>query len=846
MEDNIFDKIHDVDLKKTMEESYIDYAMSVIAARALPDVRDGLKPVQRRVLYSMIELNNGPDKPHRKCARIVGDTMGKYHPHGDSSIYGALVNMAQDWSTRYPLVDGHGNFGSVDGDGAAAMRYTEARLSKISMKMLADIDKNTVDFSPNFDETEKEPDVLPARFPNLLVNGTTGIAVGMATNIPPHNLREVVKAVVKIIDNRIEEGRETEIEEILDIVKGPDFPTGAMILGTRGIQEAYRTGRGKIRVRAVTEIESMPNGKSRILVSELPYMVNKARLIEKMAELVRDKKIDGITAITDESSREGMRINIELRRDVNANVVLNQLFKHTQLQDTFGVIMLALVNKEPKVLNLLEMLQHYLKHQEDVVTRRTQYELNKAEERAHILKGLLIALDHIDEVISIIRASRTAALAKEALMTRFELSDAQAQAIVDMRLRALTGLEREKIEAEYEALMAKIKELKAILADENLLLGVIKTEIMEIADKYGDERRTSIGFDMYDISTEDLIPRENVVIAMTKLGYIKRMSVDNFKAQNRGGKGIKGMQTIEDDYIEELLMMNTHHYLMFFTNTGKVYRLKGYEIPEASRTARGTAIVNLLQLAPEEKITAMIPVKEYKQGKYLFMATRKGIVKKTPLLDYANVRKTGLAAISLREEDELIEVKLTNNKKDIFLVTKYGQCIRFQETDVRSMGRTAMGVIGMQLNDGDEVVGMQLDTQGDYLLIVSANGMGKLTSVDEFKSQNRGGKGVKCYKIMEKTGNVIGVKNLHTDDEIMMINTEGIVIRMMCSDISVLGRVTSGVKLMNLPENVAVASIAKVRETSAGNEDIIKKIEDEMIEDGKSDEEIKKEDTTQQ
>ena len=846
MEDNIFDKIHDVDLKKTMEESYIDYAMSVIAARALPDVRDGLKPVQRRVLYSMIELNNGPDKPHRKCARIVGDTMGKYHPHGDSSIYGALVNMAQDWSTRYPLVDGHGNFGSVDGDGAAAMRYTEARLSKISMKMLADIDKNTVDFSPNFDETEKEPDVLPARFPNLLVNGTTGIAVGMATNIPPHNLREVVKAVVKIIDNRIEEGRETEIEEILDIVKGPDFPTGAMILGTRGIQEAYRTGRGKIRVRAVTEIESMPNGKSRILVSELPYMVNKARLIEKMAELVRDKKIDGITAITDESSREGMRINIELRRDVNANVVLNQLFKHTQLQDTFGVIMLALVNKEPKVLNLLEMLQHYLRHQEDVVTRRTQYELNKAEERAHILKGLLIALDHIDEVISIIRASRTAALAKEALMTRFELSDAQAQAIVDMRLRALTGLEREKIEAEYEALMAKIKELRAILADENLLLGVIKTEIMEIADKYGDERRTSIGFDMYDISTEDLIPRENVVIAMTKLGYIKRMSVDNFKAQNRGGKGIKGMQTIEDDYIEELLMMNTHHYLMFFTNTGKVYRLKGYEIPEASRTARGTAIVNLLQLAPEEKITAMIPVKEYKQGKYLFMATRKGIVKKTPLLDYANVRKTGLAAISLREDDELIEVKLTNNKKDIFLVTKYGQCIRFPETDVRSMGRTAMGVIGMQLNDGDEVIGMQLNTQGDHLLIVSANGMGKLTSIDEFKSQNRGGKGVKCYKIMEKTGNVIGVKNLHMDDEIMMINTEGIVIRMMCSDISVLGRVTSGVKLMNLSENESVASIAKVRETSADSEDIIKKIEDEMIEDEKNDEEIKNEETTQE
>ena len=845
MDDKIFDQIQQVDLKKTMETSYIDYAMSVIASRALPDVRDGLKPVQRRVLYSMIELSNTPDKPHRKCARIVGDTMGKYHPHGDSSIYGALVNMAQPWSTRYPLVDGHGNFGSVDGDGAAAMRYTEARLSKISMQMIRDINKDTVDFTPNFDETEKEPTVLPARYPNLLVNGTTGIAVGMATNIPPHNLRDVIHAVVKLIDNDIEE-KETDIDELINIIKGPDFPTGGVILGTAGINEAYRTGRGKIRVRAVTDIEPMDNGKNRIVVTELPYLVNKARLIEKMAELVRDKKIDGITAITDESSREGMRINIELRRDVNANVVLNQLFKHTQLQDTFGVIMLALVNKEPKVLNLLEMLQHYLRHQEDVVTRRTQYELNKAEERAHILKGLLIALDHIDEVISIIRASRTAALAKEALMTRFELSDAQAQAIVDMRLRTLTGLEREKIEAEYEALMAKIKELRAILADENLLLGVIKTEIMEIADKYGDERRTSIGFDMYDISTEDLIPRENVVIAMTKLGYIKRMSVDNFKAQNRDGKGIKGMQTIEDDYIEELLMMNTHHYLMFFTNTGKVYRLKGYEIPEASRTARGTAIVNLLQLAPEEKITAMIPVKEYKQGKYLFMATRKGIVKKTPLLDYANVRKTGLAAISLREDDELIEVKLTNNKKDIFLVTKYGQCIRFPETDVRSMGRTAMGVIGMQLNDGDEVIGMQLNTQGDHLLIVSANGMGKLTSIDEFKSQNRGGKGVKCYKIMEKTGNVIGVKNLHMDDEIMMINTEGIVIRMMCSDISVLGRVTSGVKLMNLSENVSVASIAKVRDTSADSEDIIKKIEDEMIEDEKNDEEIKNEETTQE
>ena len=829
MEDNIFDKVHDVDLKETMEKSYIDYAMSVIATRALPDVRDGLKPVQRRVLYSMIELNNGPDKPHRKCARIVGDTMGKYHPHGDSSIYGALVNMAQEWSTRYPLVDGHGNFGSVDGDGAAAMRYTEARLSKISMEMLADINKNTVDFTPNFDETEKEPTVLPARFPNLLVNGTTGIAVGMATNIPPHNLREVVNAVVKMIDNKILEDRDTTLEELLPIVKGPDFPTGAMILGTRGIEEAYRTGRGKIRVRAVTEIETMENGKSRILVSELPYMVNKAKLIEKMAELVRDKKIDGITAITDESSREGMRINIELRRDANANVILNQLFKHTQLQDTFGVIMLALINNEPKVMSLLEMLHHYIVHQEEVVTRRTQYELNKAEERAHILQGLLIALDNIDEVIRIIRGSKTAQLAKEGLIERFSLTDVQAQAIVDMRLRALTGLEREKLENEYKELMEKIKELKAILADKKLLLGVIREEIMLIADKYGDDRRTSIGFDAFDISMEDLIPKENVVIAMTKLGYIKRMTIDNFKSQSRGGRGIKGMQTLEDDYIEELLMTNTHHYLMFFTNTGRVYRLKAYEIPEASRTARGTAIVNLLQLAPEEKITAMIPIKEYKEGKYLFMATKKGIVKKTPITDYANVRKTGLGAISLRSDDELIEVKTTNNKKDIFLVTKYGQCIRFHETDVRSTGRLSMGVIGMNLTDGDEIVGMQLDTQGDFLLIVSEKGMGKMTATSDFTAQNRGGKGVKCYKIMEKTGNVIGVKALNPENEIMLINTEGIIIRMMCKDISVQGRVTSGVKLMHLNEKESVASIARVKESSSQTgEDTLKSLESEQ------------------
>ena len=815
MEDNIFDKIQEVDLKETMEQSYIDYAMSVISSRALPDVRDGLKPVQRRVLYSMIELNNGPDKPHRKCARIVGDTMGKYHPHGDSSIYGALVNMAQEWSTRYPLVDGHGNFGSVDGDGAAAMRYTEARLSKISMELLADINKNTVDFAPNFDETEKEPVVLPARFPNLLANGTSGIAVGMATNIPPHNLREIIAAVVKIIDNRINEGRETTLEEILQIVKGPDFPTGAQILGTRGIEESYRTGRGKIRVRAITNIETMPNGKSRIIVTELPYMVNKARLIEKIAELVKEKKIDGITALTDESNREGMRINIELRRDVNANVILNQLYKHTQLQDTFGVIMLALVNGQPKVMNLLEMLGHYLAHQEEVVTRRTKYDLNKAEERAHILQGLLIALDNIDEVIKIIRGSRSTQIAKEALMERFELTDAQAQAIVDMRLRTLTGLEREKLENEYKDLMEKIKEYKAILGDENLLLGVIREEIHLISDKYGDDRKTSIGFDEFDISMEDLIPEETTVITMTRLGYIKRMTPDNFKSQNRGGKGIKGMQTIDEDYIEDLFMTSTHHYIMFFTNKGRVYRLKTYEIPEAGRTSRGTAIINLLQLMPEEKVTAVIPIKEYKENEYIVMATRKGIVKKTPMKDYANVRKTGLTAIVLREDDELIEVKYTNSEQDIFLVTKYGQCIRFHETDVRSTGRVSMGVIGINLQAGDEVVGMQLHSQGQYLLTVSEKGMGKLTPVDEFTAQNRGGKGVKCYKILEKTGNVVGVKILDQENEIMMINTEGIIIQMPCDNISVLSRVTSGVKLMNLEEGVSVASVAKVR--NSGN-----------------------------
>ena len=828
MDDKIFDKIEEVDLKKKMEDSYIDYAMSVIAARALPDVRDGLKPVQRRVLYSMIELNNGPDKPHRKSARIVGDTMGKYHPHGDSSIYGALVNMAQEWSTRYPLVDGHGNFGSEDGDGAAAMRYTEARLSKISMELLADINKDTVDFVPNFDDTEKEPVVLPSRYPNLLVNGTSGIAVGMATNIPPHNLREVTNAVVKIIDNRVNEDRQTDIEEILGIVKAPDFPTGGIILGTRGAEEAYRTGRGKVRVRAVTDIETLPNGKSQIIVTELPYMVNKANLILKIADLVKMKKIDGITDLRDETNREGTRIVIELRRDANANVILNQLYKHTQMQDSFGVIMLALVNNEPKVMNLLDMLTYYLQHQEEVVTRRTKYDLNKAEERDHILQGLLIALDHIDEVIQIIRNSQTTQIAKDRLIERFELSDAQAQAIVDMRLRALTGLEREKIENEHKELVARIAELKAILADEKLLLGVIKEEMLMIAEKYGDDRRSQIGFDVYDINMEDLIPRENTVIAMTSLGYVKRMTVDNFKAQNRGGKGIKGMQTIEEDYIEDLLMTTTHHYLMFFTNFGRVYRIKAYEIPEASRTSRGIAIVNILQLSPGEKISAMIPIKEYEEDKNLFMVTKRGIVKKTSVMEYNNVRKNGLIAINLREDDELIEVKTTSNDTEIFLVTKLGMCIRFKETDVRPTGRASMGVIGMNLSDGDEIVGMQLDHQGDSLLIVSENGMGKRTYLNEFTVQKRGGKGVKCYKITEKTGDVVGVKAVNDDHEIMMITTEGIIIQLRMEDISTLGRITSGVKMINLDNNVKVAKIAKVREKISDGSKEFENLEDAM------------------
>ena len=815
MDDKIFDKIHEVDLKETMETSYIDYAMSVIASRALPDVRDGLKPVQRRVLYSMVELNNGPDKPHRKCARIVGDTMGKFHPHGDSSIYGALVNMAQEWNTRYPLVDGHGNFGSEDGDGAAAMRYTEARLSKISMEMVADINKDTVEFTPNFDEREKEPSVLPSRYPNLLVNGTSGIAVGMATNIPPHNLTETINAIVKIIDNKVEENRDTTIEEIMEIIKGPDFPTGATILGRKDVEQAYRTGRGKIKTRAVSEIETMDNGKSRIIVTELPYMVNKAKLVEKIASLVKEKKVDGITDLRDESDQEGTRVVIEVRRDANANVILNQLYKHTQLQDSFGVIMLALVNGEPKVLNLLQMLDEYLKHQKDVVTRRTKFELNKAEERAHIIKGLLIALDNIDEVIKIIRGSRTTADAKKNLIERFGLSDAQSQAIVDMRLRQLTGLAREDLEAEYADLMAKIDYLKSILADENKLLTVIKEEIEVIRDKFGDERRTKIGINVGDLSDEDLIPEEDTVVAMTNLGYIKRMTVDNFKSQNRGGKGIKGMQTIDKDFMKDMFMVSTHDYILFLTNTGRIYKLKCYEIPEAGRTARGMAIVNLLQLQPGEKISAMVQMKEFEEDKYLIMATKKGTIKKTPIMAYTNIRKSGIQAITLREDDELIDVTISDNNDNIMLITKKGQGIKFRETDVRETGRSAMGVRGIELNQDDEVISMQLESHGECVLIVSANGMGKRTPFTDFKLQNRGGKGVKCYKISDKTGEVVGAKAVNDGNEIMMITNEGIVIRMFVNDISILGRVTLGVKLMNTgdKDDIVVASITKVKES---------------------------------
>lgn len=811
MEANVFDKVNDIDLKKTMEKSYIDYAMSVIASRALPDIRDGLKPVQRRILYSMIELNNGPDKPHRKCARIVGDTMGKYHPHGDSSIYGALVNMAQDWSMRCPLVDGHGNFGSVDGDSAAAMRYTEARLSKIAMEMLADINKDTVDFVPNFDDTEKEPIILPARFPNLLVNGTTGIAVGMATNIPPHNLRETIDAIKLIIDNRIEQ-KETTIDDIVNIVKGPDFPTGAMILGKTGIREAYTTGRGKIKVRAISNIETLPNGKNRIIITELPYLVNKAKLIEKIAELVRDKKVDGITDLRDESNREGMRVVIELRRDVNPNIILNRLYKHTQLQDTFGVIMLSLVNNEPKILNIKQMLDYYLKHQEEVVTRRTLYDLNKAKERVHILEGLLKALDNIDEVIKIIRASENVAVARQSLMERFELSEAQSFAIVDMRLRALTGLEREKLEAEYAELMEKIKYYNEILSDNNKLLALIKEEISVVSEKYATDRKTIFGHDE-NMEDEDLIADEDTVVVMTNLGYIKRMSPDNFKSQNRGGKGIKGMQTIEDDFIEDIIITTTHKNIYFFTNMGRVYKIKAYKIPDASRIARGNAIINLLDLKPEEKISAIIAENNKKDLSYLFMATKHGIIKKLDINEVANIRRNGLKVINLLEDDELIEVKITSKDDDILLISKFGKCVRFSEKDLRNIGRNARGVKGAKLSKGDELIAMQTSSQGDELLTISEYGIGKRTNLSEYDTKHRNIQGVKCHNITEKTGNLIGAKLVDEDMDILIISSEGIIIRIGVKDISLSGRNTSGVKLIdiNKENDVRVASIAKVR-----------------------------------
>ena len=814
MEPNIFDKVQEVDLKKTMENSYIDYAMSVIVSRAIPDVRDGLKPVQRRVLYALQSLGVTPDKKTKKCATIVGETMGKYHPHGDSSIYGSLVYMGQPWSMRYVLIDKQGNFGSEDGDSPAAMRYTEAKMSKMAAEMLSGINKNTVDFMPNFSNEYDEPTVLPARFPNLLVNGATGIAVGMSTNIPPHNLREVIKGVDKIIENRIA-GRKTEIDELLPIVKGPDFPTGATILGKRDVEEAYRTGRGKVKMRAVCEIETMPNGKHRIIVKELPYLVYRSRVIEKIADLVKDKKIDGITYIHDAAGKNSnAKINIELRKDANPQVILNQLYKHTQLQETFGVIMLCIVNGEPKILNLLQILEEFLGHQVNVVRRRTEYDLQKCEDRAHILEGLLKALDHIDEIVAIIRAAKNVDEAKQNLISRFGFSDVQAQAIVDMRLRALTGLERERLENEYNDLLAKIAYYKEILGNENKLLSVIQEELDTIAEKYGDDRKTEFTFDK-DFQAEDFISDDDVVITSTSLGYIKRMSPEHFHQQNRGGKGIKGMQTIENDYIEDLFMTTNHHYVMFFTNQGRIFRIKGYEIPEASRTARGTALVNLLSLQENEKVTATLCLRDTNEEKYLILTTKKGVIKKTELSQFANVRKNGMIAITLNEGDQLIEAKLLSEDEEIFLVTKKGMAIEFNEKDVRATGRSSMGVRGIRLNAGDEVIGMQKASQGEHFLLVSEKGYGKLTDKSCFKAQARGGKGIRCYKITEKTGDIVGFKLCDKDRELLLITTEGIMIRINLDKVSVLGRNTSGVKLMDIDKDTdtVIASVAKVRET---------------------------------
>ena len=817
LEPNVFDKVQDVDLKKTMENSYIDYAMSVIVSRAIPDVRDGLKPVQRRVLYSLQSLGVTPDKKTKKCATIVGECMGKFHPHGDSSIYGALVYMGQSWSMRHVLVDKQGNFGSDDGDSPAAMRYTEAKMSKLAGEMLAGINKDTVDFMPNFSNEYDEPTVLPAKFPNLIVNGATGIAVGMATNIPPHNLREVIRAVDLIIDHRIKD-QETTLEDIMKVIPGPDFPTGGIILGHKGIEEAYRTGRGKIKLRAVCEIEPMQNGKHRIVVKELPYLVYRSRVIENIANLVKDKKIDGITYINDASGKGSTaKINIELRKDVNPNVILNQLYKHTQLQTTFGVIMLCIVNGEPKILNLQQVLDEYLKHQVNVFTRRTKYDLNKAQERAHILEALLVAVDHIDEIVHTIRAAANTEQAKLDLSAKFGFDEGQAQAIVDMRLRALTGLERDKLKDEYDELEKKIAYYNEILGDPKKMLGVIKSEIDVIADKYADDRLTKFGYDD-SIEDEDLIPDDDIVIAATRLGYVKRMSPENFKQQNRGGKGIRGMQTINDDIIEDLFMATNHHYIMFFTNTGRCFRIKAYNIPEASRTSRGTALVNLLQLGSDEHVTASFALTDDypSSDQYLLLATKNGMVKKTPIADYANIRKTGLIAMTLRDDDQLIEAKLIDAGEDVMIGTRNGMAIRFNESDVRVTGRSSMGVRGISLDADDEVIGMQKLSQGDYVLVVSEKGMGKLTHADEFKAQKRGGKGLHCYRITEKTGKLVGFKLTSKEREIMLITNEGVIIRMSLKDAKDIGRNTSGVKFMNIdPESdTVIASIAKVREST--------------------------------
>jgi DNA gyrase subunit A len=805
MTDNQESRVKPINISQEMKTSFLDYAMSVIVSRALPDVRDGLKPVHRRILYAMNELGMTADKAYKKSARIVGEVIGKYHPHGDAAVYETMVRMAQDFNYRYELIDGHGNFGSVDGDAAAAMRYTEAKMSKIAMEMVRDIKKDTIDYKDNYDGSEREPVVLPARFPNLLVNGSAGIAVGMATNIPPHQLGEVIDGILAISKNP-----DLEISDLMEIIPGPDFPTAGMILGREGIRRAYHTGRGSIIIRAKVNIEQASNGKETIIVTELPYQVNKAKLVEKIAELVRDKKIDGITDLRDESDRTGMRIVIEVRRDTNANVLLNNLYKHTALQTSFGINLLALVNGQPKVLNLKECLTYYLDHQREVITRRTKYELEKAEARAHILAGLRIALDHIDEIISLIRGSATTDIAREGLMSNFSLSYEQAQAILDMRLQRLTGLERDKIENEYQELVARIAELKAILASEEKVLEIIREELTEIKERFNDERRTeiTIGFDM--IEDEDLIPRENVVITLTNNGYIKRMPIDTYRSQNRGGRGIQGMGTNENDFVDQLFTTNTHHYILFFTNKGKVYRLKAYEIPELGRTAKGIPIINLLQIEKDEYITAMFPVEDFVDNYFLIFMTKKGITKRSSLSSFSNIRKGGLIALGLREDDDLISVRLTDGTKEVIAGTKHGLAIRFHETDVRTMGRTATGVKGMTLSGDDEVVGMGIIEEEKEILIVTKYGYGKRTTVDDYRIQSRGGKGIKTCNITDKTGEMVSLRTVQEDEDLMIITQSGIIIRTAVSGISQLGRNTMGVRLIKISEGDEVATVTSV------------------------------------